>query len=531
MSAGERYVRYRAPAEDRQTMCVPPWDQVGALLDANLAKRASLTVEVQGRALDDLALVARREVLAQALAYTRGYADIRNPAFDAPLIITGHQPELVHPGVWLKDFAAARIAGQAGGTALSLIIDSDLCRSPSIRVPTGTLEQPRVENVAYDEVVAQMPLEERRIVDPRTWETFGTRVAKTVEPFVTSPLVSEWWPSYACTGGPKNVGLSIAQARHRLELEWGIRNLNLPQSCVCQTSSFRWFAVHLLSHAGRFRDAYNDALGEYRRVHRLRSRAQPLPDLTSAEGFQETPFWIWTVADPQRRALFAKRQPRAIELTDKAGFERLLPLAPEDEVSRAIEALAEWESQGIKIRTRALITTMFARLVLADLFIHGIGGAKYDQVTDGICQRFFGVQPPDHLTLSGTLKLPIARTALPGSRQYLQQEIRRLEFHPETEVGRLTLGASEQAAVNELVARKLTWVRTPKTQTNASQRHQQIVEANEALQGWLVARRLELDSTLAETTQYLRASQLLESREYPFCLFPQEHLRKFLLDF
>ena len=44
--------------------------------------------------------------------------------------------------------------------------------------------------------------------------------------------------------------------------------------------------------------------------------------------------------------------------------------------------LAELSSRGIKLRTRALTTTLFARLVLSDMFLHGIGGAKYDQVTD-----------------------------------------------------------------------------------------------------------------------------------------------------
>ena len=32
-----------------------------------------------------------------------------------PLIVTGHQPELFHPGVWIKNFAAAAIAGAQQG--------------------------------------------------------------------------------------------------------------------------------------------------------------------------------------------------------------------------------------------------------------------------------------------------------------------------------------------------------------------------------------------------------------------------------
>ena len=39
-------------------------------------------------------------------------------------------------------------------------------------------------------------------------------------------------------------------------------------------------------------------------------------------------------------------------------------------------------SRGIRLRTRALTTTLFARYVLGDLFVHGIGGAKYDELGD-----------------------------------------------------------------------------------------------------------------------------------------------------
>ena len=36
---------------------------------------------------------------------------------------------------------------------------------------------------------------------------------------------------------------------------------------------------------------------------------------------------------------------------------------------------------GVKIRPRAILTTLYSRLFLSDLFIHGIGGAKYDAWT------------------------------------------------------------------------------------------------------------------------------------------------------
>ena len=52
---------------------------------------------------------------------------------------------------------------------------------------------------------------------------------------------------------------------------------------------------------------------------------------------------------------------------------------------------------------------MFARYLLGDLFLHGIGGAKYDELGDEVSGRFFGFEPPGYLTLSMTLWLGLGR--------------------------------------------------------------------------------------------------------------------------
>ena len=48
---------------------------------------------------------------------------------------------------------------------------------------------------------------------------------------------------------------------------------------------------------------------------------------------------------------------------------------------------------GNKIRPRAITTTMFSRLFFSDVFIHGIGGAKYDTITDEIIKRILRYRP------------------------------------------------------------------------------------------------------------------------------------------
>jgi hypothetical protein len=75
---------------------------------------------------------------------------------------------------------------------------------------------------------------------------------------------------------------------------------------------------------------------------------------------------------------------------------------------------------------------MFARLLLGDLFLHGIGGAKYDELGDEIIRGFFGLAAPPYLTLSMTLWLdlhpaPAARERL----DRLDRTLRDLTYNPD----------------------------------------------------------------------------------------------------
>jgi hypothetical protein len=73
----------------------------------------------------------------------------------------GHQPDLFHPGVWLKNFAIDAYARRLGGTAINLIVDTDYCRSTSVGVPVGTPESARLEYVPFDRDGPPVAWEER----------------------------------------------------------------------------------------------------------------------------------------------------------------------------------------------------------------------------------------------------------------------------------------------------------------------------------------------------------------------------------
>ncbi|QEG35293.1 hypothetical protein [Bythopirellula goksoeyrii] len=531
MTSEKRYRRFRAPVANGHVLCEPAWE---TLVEAVKCRRKTAELDeirLFGIPLSKLSVKARKSILSAAQAYTGQYFDAETSlSLDGPLIVTGHQPELFHPGVWYKKFSASRLADACGGTAISLIIDSDICRSSDIRVPTGEAENPMIESVAFDKLASQVPYEERLVLDRQAWETFGERVTDTISPLVGNPLIREWWPTVVASNSKPNVGIAFSQARHRLEHTWGAHSWELPQSKLCQTETFRLFALHLFAHAADFRTAYNCALKEYRTSHRLRNRAHPVPDLHSKEDWVESPFWIWNTADPVRRSLFVRSSARGCQLTDRHAFHETLPMSLDSDPNLASSMMAEWESRGIKLRTRALTTTLFVRLLLADVFIHGIGGAKYDQVTDELCRDFFGLSLPHYATVSGTLRLPVERTNhdLPSAPE-IRQKIRNLTYHPERQLEHMQFGPEDQSRIKRLVDTKNKWVRTAKTPMNAATRHEEITAVNYQLQEWLIERKQHLEQEIAQSKQESSIAQILDSREYSYCLFPGEQLKEFLL--
>ena len=270
------------------------------------------------------------ELLRAALHYSAQYRDVgailADPA--APVLVAGHQPQLFHPGVWYKNFLLSALAGRHAGTAVNLVIDSDTIKTAALRVPGGTALEPLVESVPLDRSSAEIPYEERGVLDPCLLRSFAVRARALLGSLVPRPLLDEFWPlvvERAAAGA--TLGECFSQARHLQEGRWGASTLELPQSRVCELESFAWFTCHLLAELPRVHVEYNAAVAEYRRANHVRSLAHPVPDLAIDDGWLEAPYWIWSRDNPRRRRLFARRVGHEIELTDRRGLGVRLTLA------------------------------------------------------------------------------------------------------------------------------------------------------------------------------------------------------------
>lgn len=522
-----------APTADGAVLIDPPLEQVPTLLEANLACQGRCSFDLDGRPLGQLAAGARRSLVEGALRYTATYRDVGPAPATDRVLLAGHQPQLFHPGVWLKNFVLGRLGVANHAAAVNLVIDSDTIKSNSIRVPGGSLDSPVVQSIPYDAAGEAIPFEERSILDRETFASFGSRVEQFIAPVVEHPLVREFWPMVLeRSRETKNLGACLSQARHQLEGRWGVETLEFPQSQVCQLEPFFWFAAYLLANLPRVWNVYNDSLAEYRRAYRMRSANHPAADLNADDDWLEAPFWLWNEGRAHRRRLFVRRAGNELLVSDRAGFHSTLPVADGD-VSRTAAALAEWPGRGIRLRTRALVTTMFARLCLGNLFLHGIGGGKYDELTDRLINRLFGFEPPAYLVLSGTLQLPVPHADVTAADvRRVDQLLRELEFHPERG---LDLDqndpTSEQAEARRWVEHKWQWIRTATPREQARRRTREIRSANQALQPLVEPRREQLIAERQSMAARLRAEGVWSSREYAFCLYPEKTLQDFLLAF
>lgn len=520
------YKSIRAPRRHGQTLVDPPGETLAALIAGNRLAAAKVSYDVQGVSLRQLRAEARDHLLQEARRQTAAYRDVSLAADDdGPLLLAGHQPQLFHPGVWFKNFALSALAHRVGGRAVNLLIDNDILRQPAIRVPTRAGDETQVISLPLDRVVETIPFEQRDVVDAELFRSFADRVRDASSGVLAEPLVRDYWQRVlAARQRSANLGRCLAQARHQLEGEWGQDTWEVPLSSVCRSPAFARFACHLLAHLPRFQQVHNTALHEYRRVNRVRSRAHPVPDLEQDGTWHEAPFWLWSDAEPSRKRAFVRRCGEGVELTDRAGLSLSLPLDADRDAHAAAELLVALGRRGVKLRPRALVTTMYARLVLSDLFLHGIGGAKYDQLTDLIVQRFFGWQPPAFLTLSATVLLFEDRTAELAERiRAAKQRLREFRFQPERHL-------SAGCGGNGWIAEKRAWIGRELPRGQRRERHEQIVRLNAQLGELLQRERQQTLANAAQWTAELRRQTSLASREFAFCLFSEKKLRPLLLE-
>ncbi len=443
---------------------------------------------------------------------------------DAPLIVTGHQPEFIHPGVWAKHVVAVRLADATGGTAINLVADNDAPKETGLAVPS--FESKRLQRliVPYANAPPNVAYENIAPVDGPGRLKFESQVRTALgQRFETSMLGDYFTAVEADSGNGADWVDQMVGARRALEGTLGIELVDHRISRV-------WYGpmlAEILGDADRFAASYNQALADYRRKLGVRSSQHPIPDLHQTGDRHELPLWAYRPNEARRRLYVTYRGDRITIYADDdvVGDLPRDSLADWDTADAALRSLGDW-----RFRPRALMLTLWARLLLADLFVQGIGGAKYDRITDGLIRNYYGFEPPAMIAVSATLHLALPQHDVePDAARALNLRRRDLIYNPQRQL-------PESAALRKLGDRKLDVLRELETlrgqDRSARPRRRELFlgvrtlnHEMRALQPTVLA---DLEHQLATTLQHLQENEMATRRDYFFALYRRRDIEMLL---
>ena len=482
-----RYDRWKAPSEDGEILIWPDAEQLLSDTRENHARLSTCDSVL----LQNVAFPEVRRRMRQWL----GHDDAQ------PLVATGHQAELHHPGVWAKNVLIDAAARKLGGRAFHFAVDTDEPKHMELRWPGGSVpltDDARVRQAAWSGLVAPP--------SPAHLTKIEESLARASAVWSFKPAAPEFLKALRRqSAGAGNLPAVLAGSLHALDGELGLRYDATIVSPVCSSEPYLLFVHHVLARAGEFAAQYNDALARFRRRNKIKDPGRPMPDLKVTGEACEVPFWLDSLTDGTRsRASVVPIDGRwALRLPDGNVF-RLDPSAPGWEAAGSL--LAWLGRNGLRLSPRALTLTAVLRLLVADQFVHGIGGGQYDQVLDSLIHSHFGIEPPRFSVTTATLVFPEAvgqpRACLPCvvreghliRHSALGEEKMRLVG----QIAAAARGSHERSALFHEMHRRLT------------------VAAAEPLKDW--ARRLR------ESEERAQAERVLFDRELFYAIQPSDRL-------
>jgi len=532
------------PKGDRDILMVPAARELPGLVHANRELLRTHDYRLSGRSAAEFRDAARHEVMEASGRYTTSLGVSASDWSGKPVVMTGHQPEFTHPGIWVKNHLAAKLARATAGVALNLVVDNDVPREGELAFPVHAHGAFTQHGVQFAEVDSSRAWEEH--TDKTSWRF--DRLAGEVNdllPLDEDLVIARFMADVSdCMAKARDVAHLMTLLRRRYEERIGLGNLEIPVSVMSDTQAFALFVLGVAADARRFAETYNAAVHEYRRVNGVRSTSHPVPDLGIEEGRVELPFWVWRPGGERLRLWITTGETATFLMDESPIFtlrdaDRRGMLAGKREAfdAAAEKMLAEGEGH-FRIRPRAVSNTLFCRMFLSDVFIHGVGGAKYDAVTDEIAREYFGVEPPGLIACSATLHLPIdVATSRQDDLRRLRWELRDSLYNADRHMDdRLRRSAPVKeliAGKRRLVSRNQELRRRPTGAPRSTLRSRRrdvfldIRRHNDDLAALIEPSRRALREEIARVESHVGDETVVKQRGYAFVLYPERQLLDF----
>ncbi|HEV8292490.1 MAG TPA: hypothetical protein VGP94_11225 [Tepidisphaeraceae bacterium] len=381
--------QWRAPSEDGEVLI---WPSVGEIQNHTFANQKLLgeahQVRLNGVPLPEIRRWVRKWIDAPP---------------QQPLIGAGHQVELFHPGVWAKHILIDQLARKLGGAAYQFSIDTDAPKHLNLSWPGASW--PITDDATITAVQWAGLLD---APTPAHVELIEKELSSASRGWGFRPLALDFLHilKRSSLEIPKLAPLLIS-ALHELDWSLGLRHSALAVAPLWESEGYLLCIHHLAARASEFAADYNAVLHEYRREKGISSPGRPWPDLKVTTDECELPLWLDCLESGQRlRASVKLRHGQAVlDCPSKDGF-----AFNRDALSwEAAENLKKFlTAHRLRLSPRALILTMFLRLIVCDQFVHGIGGALYDEITDRVIRKRLKIDSPAFCVTTATLLFPTA---------------------------------------------------------------------------------------------------------------------------
>lgn len=524
-------VRYTLPQKNREVVLSHSIDELCLLAESNYEKLNKI------RLTPEFSLASRFKLREKVFQTSKEYFQrfgLTLTGNESKIVVgTGHQPIFYHPGILFKDMVVNALIERGGFSGLNLVVDSDTRHGQFIPIPClrdGILSLERVELFCGEKNVAAEELPSPGFEEfDAAWNYISQKIERLLPEGNGRTFVKYLEITRGLIPLCNNLPELIVFSRRLFEEEMGFKHAEVFLSSLCSCEVFLCFVSLILVRAKEFTLKYNSVLDQYRAKKGIRHPLTPFPNLKIEGGRFELPFWVWK-SENQRSTLYLKfTGPRVGIYQDE---ENILDIEVTDLDIRNILSLADQlgrlEAAGYKLRPKALMLTLFARLFLCDLWIHGIGGAEYEELNNQLAEDIFSVSLPPYAVASATLHLGIKReepaTAIDRGEledqiKALRDQLRLMQFNPERFIDPADKESRRLTTERTSLIERMRSVNGPKGEL-----HQKVSAINDSLRDKITPFRQGVEAQLQEKEIALAQESIAANREFPFSLYSLEDL-------
>jgi len=542
---------FKVPQRNKQIFLSPSENNIGFLLEENKKIISQYSFKILNQPFKEVRENSRKRVVKEALKFSNKFdPDIGekiNPSYQY-IIQSGHQPVFFHPGIWIKNIFLNKLLKSPvmdKSLGLNIVLDNDICKDLSFSLPTlsstGNLTLEKV-NFLSSNLTSNLPFEEYSFPSEKLITKFTQDVTSKLKLLESENknILNNFNIFAQCLKNSSrlcnqkykrgNLGEFLSVARRIYEKEIKPTCLEIPFSQICSSDEFLSFFLEITKNIETFSKIYNSKLDEYRKLFKIRTQAIPSPNLLIKKNLTEIPFWIWEEGGRRKKIYILREEEKNYLYNDSYG--KIL-IIEKDDCKSLLSLKRILKGKKLKIRPKALLLTLYNRLFVSDLFIHGLGGAKYDLVTDEIIREFFKTEPPRFLVASCTLHLNFKSSPSTSDSKIstLKKKIRDLEFNPERYVDELSFTKKEKDRIVKLAEKKNELIKKIKKTLSSIEKRkisEEIKVINNFMGEKITPLKCGLDKKIEKEEEKIKQSKVNNFREFPYCFFSAKTLRNLL---